>query len=67
MTADLMKNGYTIYIRSIQPYKFESLEAGLELTLTLYKILLSSITDIHETVVFSGQMLDAGYLMLDFW
>jgi len=27
--------------------------------------LSSGIADMRETVVFSGQMLDAGYLMLD--
>jgi hypothetical protein len=34
-------------------------------TLTLHKFLSSGIADMRETVVFSGQMLDAGYLMLD--
>jgi hypothetical protein len=35
------------------------------LSLTLHKFLSSSISDMLETVAFSGQMLDAGYLMLD--
>jgi hypothetical protein len=37
----------------------------LEFTLTLHKFLSSGIADMRETVVFTGQMLDAGYLMLD--
>jgi hypothetical protein len=41
------------------------MEINLEFTLTLHKILPSSIADMRETVAFSGQMLDAGYLMLD--
>ena len=34
-------------------------------TLTLHKFLSSIISDMLETVAFTGQMLDAGYLMLD--
>jgi hypothetical protein len=36
-----------------------------DFTRTLHKFLSPGIADIHETVVLSGQMLDAGYLMLD--
>ena len=36
-----------------------------QLTLTLHKFLSSSICDMCERVAFSGQMLDARYLMLD--
>jgi hypothetical protein len=38
---------------------------NLKFTLTLHKFLSSGIADMRETVVFSEQMLDAGYLMLE--